>query len=164
MSRTSPKARRRQGRTRGKTRSTTGWWWLLVIVGLVVVVALGRSLAGAARGSSMPDEVGCSPMEQLSYHVHMHLTIFVDGRQVPVTSNVGIRPDCIFWLHTHQADGVIHVEAASPHTYPLGAFFRVWGQRLDSTHLLDRSVDGQHQIVAYVNGQQYLGRIASRKR
>jgi len=96
-------------------------------------------------------------MEQLSYHVHAHLALFVEGQPAEVPGGIGIRADCFSWLHTHAADGIVHVEAPAPHTYTLGEFFRVWGRPLDAKHLLDKTADAQHQILAYVNGQPYAG-------
>ena len=80
-------------------------------------------------------------MEQLSYHVHAHLALFVEGQPVEVPGGIGIRADCFSWLHTHAPDGILHVEAPAPHTYTLGDFFRVWGRPLDASHLLDRTAD-----------------------
>jgi hypothetical protein len=96
-------------------------------------------------------------MEQLSYHVHAHLAMFNQGQPITLPPNIGIRTDCISWLHTHDATGVIHIEAPSPRTYSLGAFVHVWGQPLDSTHLVTEVADSQHEIRAFVNGQPYAG-------
>ena len=40
-------------------------------------------------------------------------------------------------LHTHSADGLIHVEYWRATTFTLGQFFDVWGQRLDGSHLME---------------------------
>jgi hypothetical protein len=96
-------------------------------------------------------------MEQLAYHVHAHLAIYADGQPVAVPGNIGIERTCISWLHTHDDSGVLHIEAPAARTYNLGAFFHVWGQPLDATHLLDRTADGQHEVQAFVNGQRFAG-------
>jgi hypothetical protein len=96
-------------------------------------------------------------MEQLAYHEHARLTLMVDGKPVPVPGNIGIRPNCISWLHTHRDDGVIHVEAPEPRTYRLGDFFRVWGRSLDSPALIGSTTDTARRLAAYVNGQRYNG-------
>ena len=137
-------------------------WWLVAAGGIATaaVLALGVAFWGRGAGSgalTADDAVGCSTMEQLAYHVHAHLAIFVEGAPSRVPGNIGIRRDCIAWLHTHDPDGIIHVEAPGPHTYTLGAFFRIWGQPLDATHLLDLTAGGDQKIVAYVNGQPFGG-------
>ncbi len=39
--------------------------------------------------------------------------MYIDGNKMPVPAQVGIAPDssCLYWLHTHANDGVIHIEA-----------------------------------------------------
>jgi hypothetical protein len=123
---------------------------------VAAAVLVGRSLRSEGR-SAASDEVGCSSMEQLAYHVHAHLAIYVEGQPVSVPANIGIQRVCISWLHTHDDSGIIHVEAPAARTYSLGAFFRVWGQPLDQAHLLDGTVDGEHEIRAFLNGQPFGG-------
>jgi hypothetical protein len=105
----------------------------------------------------------------LTYHVHAHLSLFVDGRARSVPLGVGIAPpvtttqdqggpfasagSCFSWLHTHAADGIIHIEAPERITFRLGQFFDVWRQRLDRGHL--GATAGR--VVAYVNGKRFHG-------
>jgi len=129
-----------------------------ILAGVFIITVIVGPLAVASnRRNPGADSVGCSAMEQLRYHVHAHLTIYVAGQEVPVPSNIGIRPDCISWLHTHQANGVIHIEAPNSAAYTMGQFFEVWNQPLDATHLGDHVTDSQHQLIAYVNGQPFSG-------
>ena len=137
---------------------------VFVVVGVLIVVFLGappvlrwlsrpESTASAATRAG----VGCSSMEEVAYHVHAHLALFIEGQPRPVPANLGISRSCIAWLHTHDTSGILHIEAPGPHTYPLGAFFELWGQPLSPTQLLDRSTDADHRVVAYVNGEQFQG-------
>ena len=130
---------------------------LVAVIALAVFVSRRPQTAAVTGGAASPAEqaVGCSQMEQVSYHVHAHLAIFDQGQPVAVAANVGILPTCISWLHTHAADGILHIEAPAPHTYTLGQFFRVWGQPLDATHLLNRAADGEHEIRTFVDSQPY---------
>jgi hypothetical protein len=70
---------------------------------------------------------------------------------------------CLYWLHTHAADGIIHVEAPTQRESTLGQFFAVWGQSLGETTLLNKTVDSSHEVRAYVNGQPFEGDPASIK-
>lgn len=67
------------------------------------------------------------------YHIHAHLEVFKDGRQVIVPANIGTAPQATTHspLHTHQNTGVIHVEAASEVRVTLGQFFMLWNVPLD---------------------------------
>jgi len=116
-----------------------------------VISALSR---GSSGGGPTIAGIPCERGERLNYHVHAHLAIFVDGEQVEVPQQIGIRDTCLYWLHTHDASGIIHVEAPSVRQFTLGQFFQIWGQPLSSTALLDRKVDAQHEIRAFINGEQ----------
>jgi hypothetical protein len=127
-------------------------------------------LAGttAAATGQPVDGISCNAGEQLVYHIHAHLTIFVNGvaRQVPaaigipgpVAQNTQSGPfigsgTCFYWLHTHAADGIVHIESPTERTYTLGQFFDEWGQPLGT------SVVGPargHVTVLY-NGKVFEG-------
>jgi len=70
------------------------------------------------------DGITCQVGEQVLFHIHAHLTVFVDGKPRRVPAGIGIAPTlevdetpvgafvagatCFMWLHTHSADGIIH--------------------------------------------------------
>jgi hypothetical protein len=126
-------------------------------------------VAGSPAAGSSIDGISCAPLEQLVYHIHVHLTIFVAGTQRQVPYGVGIAPPlqihstpngpfvaggaCFSWLHTHAADGIIHVESPVQRTYTLGQFFDVWKQPLGRGQL--GSATGR--ITAFLDGRHYLG-------
>ncbi|HSR25902.1 MAG TPA: hypothetical protein VLW53_20285, partial [Candidatus Eisenbacteria bacterium] len=56
-------------------------------------------------------------------------------------------------LHSHTADGVIHVESPVQRTFTLGNWFDVWGQPISTTRVAGYS----GLVTAYVNGQRYDG-------
>ena len=66
---------------------------------------------------------------------------------------------CIAPLHTHNADGIIHVEAMQEEDFRLGQFFTEWGVKLDSS-----CVGGYCRPTAafavFVNGKRYTGNPA----
>lgn len=73
------------------------------------------------------------------YHVHSHLSIFVDGQALAVPANIGLIDtavlDCHYQIHTHDRSGKVHVEAAAPITATLGQLFAIWGQPLRSDNV-----------------------------
>jgi hypothetical protein len=96
--------------------------------------------------------------EQLAFHIHQHLDIFVDGKRITVPLCIGIY-GCyqsfayITELHTHRNDGIIHVEAPSKRHYTLATFFAEWGVFLNR-----RCVGGYCQGYRwYVNGVRQTG-------
>jgi hypothetical protein len=135
-----------------------------------VVLEQGNPLAADTTSTSGGTEEGvqCNADEQVAYHVHTHLSVYVDGRMRPIPGGVGVvRPvaqvtangpfygasACYYWLHVHAADGIIHVEAPSSATYTLGQFFAVWRQPLSATRVA--TVAGRETI--YVDGRRYTG-------
>ena len=74
-----------------------------------------------------------------TYHVHTHLSVFLNGDQLRVPDHIGIPSpggtECTYSLHTHDASGEIHIEAAAKSTFTLGNFFHIWGQPLDRTNI-----------------------------
>ena len=123
---------------------------------------------GAAAGGAPVDGIRCDAAEQVAYHIHAHLAVFVDGaaRQIPYGIGV-VNPAvtetargpfaqatrCYYWLHTHAADGVIHVESPSQRRYTLGNFFDIWRQPLSRTQLGPAT----GTVTAYVDGAPYRG-------
>jgi hypothetical protein len=118
-----------------------------------IPIALGpklATLANAATGQTV-DGVQCQTNEQLVEHVHSHLTVFVNGKSRVIPYGIGIpgaeavqtahgpfveTGSCFYWLHSHQEDGVIHVESPSLTThFTLGQFFKEWGIPLSSTQV-----------------------------
>lgn len=124
-------------------------------------------LSRAATGQTV-DGIKCETSEQVAYHIHAHLAIYVDGRARQVPYGIGVpKPGtravqgvpfvtsgtCFYWLHTHVSDGAIHVESPNQHTYTLGEFFDIWGQPLSPTEI--GPVTGT--VTAFYGGKLYTG-------
>jgi hypothetical protein len=126
----------------------------------------------APTGSPSPgqsvDGIQCGAGEQLAFHIHSRLTLFVNGHSERVPYGVGIADPrlqpglgvpfvgggaCFSWLHTHAADGIIHIESPVHRTFTLGNFFDVWGQSLSSTQLGPE----KGPVTAFLNGKEWTG-------
>jgi hypothetical protein len=150
------------GRARGIPGRTgrRDWLWAVALVAVavcVVVIALVALSGGSGTTVATVDGVDCEAGEQLQYHVHAELQILIERQLATVPKNTGIRNDCIFWLHTHDDTGLLHIEAPKKSDFTLGQFFAVWGQPLSSTQLLTSTVDATHKITATVNGDPFTG-------
>jgi len=115
------------------------------------------------------DGIACQAGDQVLFHIHAHLTIFVRGMARRVPAGIGIAPpydvpatpqgafvagaSCFMWLHTHAADGITHTESPVGGTYTLGEFFDIWGQRLDREHV----GPARGPVTALFNGQVFTG-------
>ena len=60
---------------------------------------------------------------------------------------------CFYWLHTHAADGIIHIESPVHRSYTLGNFFDEWGQPLSTSQV----GPARGHVVAIYNGQVFQG-------
>ena len=123
--------------------------------------------ATAATGQPV-DGISCQAGEQTVFHIHAHLTVFVNGSARQIPAGIGIpgaqaqataagpyiaSGTCFYWLHTHAADGIIHIESPVQRTFTLGNFFDIWGQPLGT----DRVGPVTGHVVAIYNGQVYQG-------
>ncbi len=191
------KARKKAAwRKMGGGRGRATWPWA---VALTVVVVGGVIGIAASSGSNSPsssssnsgspgpalatvasfdnnspgtaiDGIRCTQLEQLAYHVHSHLAIFVNGKQMGVPMGIGIAPPrqtepgatgdfvvggtCFYELHAHTADGVIHIESPTPgKVYTLGEYFDIWHQPLSPTQVGPAT----GTVTAYRNGQRFDG-------
>jgi hypothetical protein len=132
-----------------------------------VAIESGADLAPAGTTQTgKVDGISCAPAEQLAYHIHSHLAVFVNGQPRALPGGIGIPGSqimqsaqgpvaaggqCIYWLHTHAPDGVVHVESPTRRVYTLGNFFDEWHQPLSSSRVAGAS----GQVTAYVDGQAW---------
>ena len=61
--------------------------------------------------------------------------------------------DCFYWLHTHAADGIIHIESPVARTFTLGDFFDIWRQELGPNQVGPAS----GHVTAFYNGRLVHG-------
>ncbi len=117
----------------------------------------------SAGGQGSPvDGIACQASEGVELHVHAHLALFVNGAQIGIPKAIGFAPEppsgCLYWLHTHDESGIIHVEspqltAPSGAPFSLGMLFDIWGQPLS----VNQVATYKGKVTAYVNGSQYSG-------
>ncbi|CAN5861607.1 hypothetical protein BH23GEM3_BH23GEM3_07470 [soil metagenome] len=109
--------------------------------------------------------VGC--LETIAYHRHAHLSLFVEGERVAIPAAVGITNpvmqdgfafgpagSCLYWAHTHDASGFIHIEPPSTDIIvTLGQFFDIWGHPLAA----DNVAGFRGPVFVYVDGVRFRG-------
>ena len=165
---------------------------VVIVAAAVVVGVVLTSRHNSANGGTLPptadtstqllantakqatgdpvDGVQSNSNEQVIFHVHAHLAMYVNGQQKLLPYGVGIVPPYqltqqtdgssfvsggtkYYWLHTHDESGVIHIESPVQRTYTLGNFFDEWGQPLG----LGQIGPYKGKITAWVNGKSYTG-------
>ena len=126
------------------------------------------SAASTSPGVSV-DGISCLAGEQLAYHIHVHLDVYDHGQPTTLPLGIGIvgatqvlktaagdfvaGGSCLYWLHVHATDGIIHVESPLRKTFALGQFFDEWRQPLGPEQVA--VVHGP--VTAFVDGRRYQG-------
>ncbi len=110
------------------------------------------------------DGIYCDKLEQTAYHHHVHLTIYMNGQQVPFPAGMGIAvnqstPTCYYWLHTHASDGIVHIEAPAQHTFTLQNFLDIWQSFASSNtqFTFPTQLSAPDGWTMYVNGKKVNG-------
>lgn len=99
-------------------------------------------------------------MEHFEVHVHDHLDVIVNGQNIPVPANLGIdgRERIVAELHTHDTDGIIHVESNDPnYKFTLGQLMTLWNIPLTQTQFNTLHTDSVNSLGVYVDGVKQTG-------
>ena len=125
----------------------------LVIAGIIIAALIGIGI-NMTSIKSTTDTITSNDKPML-LHIHPRLYLNVDEKPYFVPQNVGIDSD--LWkdhtldqygmkgmapLHTHTADGMIHVESTMIRNYTLGEFLDIWGLDLNGK-TISVAVDGE---------------------
>lgn len=191
MSKPPKKSQRKRSQRAMPTRSRQSLTFAITLIVLIVVFVLAFVLlpkpvkpmqlqqsqnightvyapgdTGVGGHGQTVDGIACdSGSKPLAYHHHVHLSIFVNGRQVAVPYGIGITPpkqvssgfvdsgSCFYWVHTHDASGIIHIETPLYQQFTLSQFFDIWGRPLSRTDLLGH----MGPVTVYLNGKAYSG-------
>lgn len=176
------RAKERRRRTIG---ITVGAALIVAVIGVLVIVTV-NSGGGGSSATGKPGSSGSAPswpaptgdaatkavaaaglqaygQEMLAYHIHAHLDVIDQGTPVTVPPQIGFvynsagQPKGLTSLHTHQPDGIIHIEAPKKADHTLGQFFAEWQVPLTSTCVGTLCADATHTFDVYVNGKAVVG-------
>ena len=155
----------------------------LIAAGIIAAIIAGTAYFLLKTDDSVDksygaiDGIPCETREYSTYHIHAHLDVFVNGQPLMVPQYIGImtggpqnnQVSCLYWLHTHDTSGVIHIESPKVTNFTLNQFVDVWrttsagapptgepvifvnGQEVSTT--LESTPLGQHDEITMVYGQ-----------
>lgn len=137
----------------------------IAVLVAVVSLALGALFHAPVRAQSLTsgnlpiDGIRCDTMEGAVEHIHAHLQIFNRGRALEVPAQIGIMPiaGCLYWVHTHSNDGIIHIESPAMRPFTLGQFFDIWGQNLSRGQAASVRAPRGRSLRVTVNGRTWPG-------
>jgi hypothetical protein len=139
---------------------------VVVAIGLVAYFFINGQTSSSTQTIVDPnfqpvDGVYCDAGEQLSYHIHVLLTIYINGQQVSVPQGVGIAPgsspSCYYWLHTHDTSGVVHIESPTTKIYSLQNFIDIWQSFEVQQISFPTQLASSNGWTVYVNGKVVTG-------
>ncbi len=104
----------------------------ILVISVIALAVVGIGVYLSARSPSPEGESKVISMNGL--HWHPHLMIYVNGTPQGIPAGIGLgavhNP-----VHTHDADGIIHLEfsgAVRGRDIALGRFFENWGRDMHS--------------------------------
>ncbi len=140
-------------------------------VPILNVPTLGTA-ATSLKGAPI-DGVSCRTQktEVVKYHIHIYVSIYINGHQERLPAGIGVTSpalvehyptgilydvglyNCLYWIHTHSSDDVVHVEAPAKGNFTLGQFFDIWNQTLSSSQV----GPAKGHVIVFENGRQFMG-------
>ena len=125
----------------------------LIAIGVIAAVVAGLAFYAHKADNTVVttfpsiDGIPCETQEYGTFHVHAHLDVFVNGHAITVPALIGIEDNtCLYWLHTHNTDGIMHIEAPQTRDFTLSQFLDIW----KSTGTIPPPTGDP---IIYVNGQ-----------
>ncbi len=139
----------------------------IVIVGAVVgTIALfgglspapnnGISTTGSNQLAPPIDNVQCNVNEQLAFHIHAHLSMYINGQSIPLPALIGITNTCFYWVHTHDTSGIIHIESPIQAKFTLGTFLQLWREQFSQLQYQNQLSSTEGWKV-YIDGKPFNG-------
>lgn len=167
-------ARQREQEQRARVRSLLGYATggilaAAVIAGIVLVAAnpggghgtaqakgaFGTHYRGLAERRATAGVPTMMDTMSSTIHIHPHIAVYVNGKQVEIPANLGIDPGQpsmqMAGLHTHDSSGTIHDEGMPGAR--LGQFFVVWGVPFSPHRLGPHRATGAKTVRMWVGGK-----------
>lgn len=116
-------------------------------------------LAQAFFGSLPIDGIRCDRQEGAVEHIHASLQLYDRGHAVTVPADIGISQsaNCLYWIHTHDTSGIIHIESPVKRRFTLGEVFDIWGPDLTWTKAGSMSAPHGRRLSIWVDGTAWHG-------
>ena len=149
----------------------TGSGWVIHCAGrkcasMPILGIVAMLVAQNFYGSLPIDGVDCNPTEGAAEHIHSQLQLYDRGKRITVPANIGMSQTagCLYWIHTHDSNGYIHIESPVIKNYTLGQFFDIWGRQLSWTHAAGVAASHGNRLSIWVNGKSWHGKRSSHDR
>lgn len=122
-------------------------FWIIGVSGIIWYIIAHPPEARTNREVAL----ACTTDMATQFHIHPYLEIMINGAPYEMPTDIGIHPTCMNALHTHDASGVIHVEAPDKRDFTLADFFAVWGKTFNKDQIIDYKIDNKYRIRETIN-------------
>lgn len=124
---------------------------------LTTIIVVGGGMAYLVYANNQESNVHGEPV---AYHIHAFIEVYQGDQKLQVPANIGVPidqnhylakygPDGMSPIHTHAADGVIHIESkTSDKQFTLGEFLGLWGENIESGCIVS---DDTCELITNVN-------------
>lgn len=126
------------------------------IIVLVIVVGIWGLIWYAKTRPSLPES---EIISQNGLHWHSNLTINILGKYQDIPAGIGLERLPHKPTHTHDRDGVIHMEFAGKvlkEDIKLAKFFQVWAQTFNKDCIFDKCSGLDGKLKMLINGKENL--------
>ena len=153
-----------------KKRSIVSSYWILITI-IIAYPLMSLMSEGSIRhfhaygqtADSINDDlltidgIECAEAEQFAFHIHTQFNITINNQSYPIPAGIGIIPNnCIYWMHTHDESGLIHIESPINKEFTLGQFLDIWNRFNSSDtvvqYITNNNINGT--ILVCINGTQ----------
>ena len=89
----------------------------------------------------------------------------IDNQLYPIPADIGIIPEkCIYWLHTHDNSGIMHIESPTKRNFTLGQFLQIWKLFDNSTivhDIADNKIKGNISSILTNNNNNSITSVGT---
>lgn len=126
------------------------WSIFIFILGLLIFLIVSPTVDSIKENSELNFEAPSGPI-----HWHPQLKIILNGVERGIPPQIGIGPGGHSQTHTHEGNGVIHLESNNPtkKIVTLGYFFDTWNKELSQECIFEYCVD-KGELKMSVNGKE----------
>lgn len=148
------KQKKDEGRERTEGTKAAKGVFRKVFLWVIVLGVLALIVWGIARSPKTPPE---EIISRNGIHWHPELSITISGEEQEIPGNIGLLGAAHNPIHTHDPDGVIHLEISGvvrKNDTRLSQFFKVWKKEFSSECIFEYCNGPDGNMKMFVNGEE----------
>lgn len=123
--------------------------WIKIAAGILIIGGLGFGIFKFFTTAPEGGNASADPLKTCvnhgggaGMHIHLRLSIKVNGVEQDISKDIGISTFCMKPIHTHDSSGTIHIEFPRQHDFKLADFFAVWDRPFPRSDSFLMTVNG----------------------